>query len=182
LNNKIKDPPSPKSPAIDYAERQHEAAKELIATAFNFGNLGYAFYSSLRLFDSQDSTWAKGVAALTLYRLAIARENRRFSTYVRLPRDRTSDEGFEDVLRMLHNMRLSDLKGLSSAFAKTHAGDFSTCSEELALARVLTSTLGEETPADRSRLKVAYRKAFPNSTYQSLLMSKDDPWTETIQE
>jgi len=179
LNEVIQHVPTQQQLGKDVSSRQREASKVFVASYFNYDRLGASLYESLRLLDSPDAVWAKGIAALSLYRLAVARENRTFSKYARLPRERTFDEGYEEVLRMLHAMRLSELKALAAAYAKTHAQDFSTCGEELALARVLTSTLGDESPADRSRLQAEFRKTFPTSTYHSLLRSKDDPWVET---
>ena len=182
LSESITVRPSEGLKSEDLTSRKREASKEFIAVYFNKGYLGNSLYQSLRLVDSQDSLWAKGIVALSLYRLAIAREDRHFTENARLPRERAYDEGLEDLLRILHNMRLSDLKALAAAYAKTHATDFTTCGEELALARVLSSTLGDDSPADRARLQGEFKKAFPNSVYNSILRSKDDPWAETLTE
>ena len=160
----------------NYAERRAAAKRELAAAHFTRGNLGASLYAALRLIEAGDTTWARGLAALSLYRLALARENNRMTLHARLPRHRTSDEGYESLLRGLHEMRRRELADLALAYAKYYAAAQPEV-PELQLARALVAGLEADpnTPEPR-QLARDFRERFKSTPYAALLGGEPDPW------
>ncbi len=164
-----------------FAERRLTARRELAAAHFRAGDLGAALYAALRLVDDgrDEGHWARGVAALSLYRIARAREDNRMTAHVRLPRHATADEGYETLLRGIHALRRRELSALAVGYARHYAAQYPQC-VELQLAQALVGTLDETfTAATRRKSAQDFGARFPDSPYRSLLNDAADPWLAT---
>ena len=159
-----------------FVERRRAARRETVAADFAYGDVAAALYGALRLTGDTadaDREWARAVAALSLYRIDVARRGRRMSEIVRLPRHRTSDEGFESLLRGLHSLRGSEVTALAEGYAREYAPDLATAPPEW----LLLLALRADAPAEDRDIGRLARERLRGHPYDALLTDgRPDPW------
>lgn len=150
-----------------YAERRAAAQREIIAANFDAGRLNLSLYDGLRaLATDADDHWARGVVALTLVRLAEARESLQFSR-VLTPPSYALDDDRQALTDMLNAMRRTDLSDLAWAFAKTIPAAAETPASLIALARAANLQPGHAAEARAAAAR--FRESYPNHDYTTWL-------------
>ncbi len=153
-----------------YRDFRSACLLESVEVYLQNGLYSWALYNSLELMNRfPDNNYLKCAASLSLQEIYLAQARHDFSRVVDFPgKDYT--ESYNQLLIMLHNLTLSELKSISSAYYKQHVSPLRS-NEFASYVGVLVNN--DKKPREDFELAVrSFEKEYANSYYSRSLNDK----------
>lgn len=145
-----------------FAEELLLADFEIVQSTFDFSDLGRCLYYSFQLLGVYpENAYLRATVGRCLYHLYHARKNHELNEYVAFPS--RQEKEYLEVLRFIHNLRLSELKKLNYHFL-SGAAPVLRKNEDYFFSLVLSSSLLEDKEMAKQFL-ADYQTAFPGGKY-----------------